>query len=949
MRKHRFTLLLLFFITVLLVAGCKVKKVKDKIELWYDKPAKTWTQALPIGNGRLGAMIYGGAEEEHLQFNEETLWDCAPREYNRKNPSRYLEKIRKLLFEGKQDEAEALAGKTFMGRKAWEVEFISNRKAYADSLLHLKKVRSAIKPGFDDSAWQVMEINYKSVWERKGLPDMNGGVFFRKHVNIPKSWGNRRVTFCMGHLKDEDFTYINGRLIGSQYAENKDRTYKVPAGVLKPGENVIAVLINNYVSTGGFNGVRHAPYKIYLQPEGIPSDTLTLDGDWKYEVIDADPPFYPQYQADYQPFGDVRIHFVNQGEVSHYRRSLDLSNAIACVSYTANGIDYEREYLASYPDNLIMMRFSANKEQSVSFDISMDSPHPQHKIKKVDDSSLELTLSVEDGDMKGSAIINLSTTGGDIAFKDGRLSVRNADEAVVRLIAETNFVSYKDISANAHEKSMGELSRVKPLAYASVKTKHLADYHQLFDRFNIDLGQHEKREIPTDKRIKAIGKQPDNDLIATYVQYARYLMLSSGRAGTMPPNLQGIWNEDMYPAWGSKYTLNINCEMNFFPVEQLNIAECHNSLFRLIKEVAETGKETAKKYYNARGWVVHHNTDQWRGTAPINASNHGIWVTGNAWLCHQLWEHYRYSGDTAFLKNEAYPLMKGAAQFFVDFLVEDPETGWLISTPSNSPEHGGLVAGPAMDHQLIRDLYRHVIESTEILGIDHALADTLRMQIKRIAPNQIGRYGQLQEWLSDIDDTTSTHRHISHLWGVHPGNEINWDNTPELMEAAKKSLEYRGDNGTGWSLAWKINFWARFLDGEHACKMVNMLLSDALDPARKGGGGSYPNLFDAHPPFQIDGNFGGASGIIEMLLQSQQGYIHLLPALPEVLASGSVEGLRAEGGFTVDMLWKDMKPKKVTVTSLLGKPLELRFGNQVINQKTEPGKKYTFSLASGEL
>jgi alpha-L-fucosidase 2 len=375
--------------------------------------------------------------------------------------------------------------------------------------------------------------------------------------------------------------------------------------------------------------------------------------------------------------------------------------------------------------------------------------------------------------------------------------------------------------------------------------------------------------------------------------------------------------------------------MNYWPAELLNLAPMHEPLFKMIEELAESGKETAREYYDAPGWVLHHNTDVWRGTAPINASNHGIWVSGSGWMSHHLWEHYLFTRDKEFLRSRAYPVMKQAALFYSSYLVKDPKTGWLISGPSNSPEHGGLVMGPTMDHQVIRDVFKNVISASEVLGIDAELRDRLKGQYAQIAPNQIGKYGQLQEWLEDKDDPKDNHRHVSHLWGVHPGNDITWE-TPELMKAARQSLLYRGDAATGWSLAWKINFWARFKDGDHAFKLIQMLLS----PAEKNGEGSYPNLFDAHPPFQIDGNFGGAAGIGEMLLQSHTKYIDLLPALPSYLPSGEIRGICARGGFVMDIKWSEGKLVEVTVISNAGQECLLRYNGIVLNFKTVKGKMY---------
>jgi alpha-L-fucosidase 2 len=464
----------------------------------------------------------------------------------------------------------------------------------------------------------------------------------------------------------------------------------------------------------------------------------------------------------------------------------------------------------------------------------------------------------------------------------------------------------------------------------------------------ISFGPSGKEELPTDARIREVAENMDNSLAALYVQYGRYLMLASSREGTYPANLQGIWNDKLNPAWDSKYTVNINTEMNYWPVEPLNIAECHEALFKMLNEVIPSGEKVAREHYNARGWVLHHNTDLWRGAAPINASNHGIWVTGSGWLSHHFWEHFLYSRNKNFLSQTAWPVMKGAAMFYVDYLVEDPRTGWLISTPSNSPENGGLVAGPTMDHQIIKSLFRACIEASDILGKDKEFTDTLKMLLPKIAPYQVGKFGQLQEWLEDKDDPNNKHRHVSHLWGVHPGKEINWKETPDLMEAAKKSLIARGDEGTGWSLAWKINFWARFRDGDHAWKMVQMLLrpqgqsKSAATGGGHTGGGSYPNLFDAHPPFQIDGNFGGAAGIVEMLLQSHLDAIDLLPALPGAIPNGYIKGIRARGGFELEFGWDSGKLNTLKVISKAGLPLTLRYGDKTFSSPTKRGQIMKF-------
>ncbi len=935
MRRFRYALIA----ALILPAGCRPAVETWGLELWYEQPAGIWEEALPLGNGRLGMMVYGDPAREHLQFNEETLWDCGPRDYQREGASEWLDEIRSLLFEGKQDEAEELAGRVFMGKRAYEEGFPGKKQRWVDSLLKAEALLEGVLPGTDDSDWPRMFIEGKSVWERKGLPDLNGCVLFRKTLEIPGEWAGRDLMLVLGNIKDQDFTWFNGRMVGTTDESNTGRSYRIPADLVRPGENRVAVAIMNYVSTGGFNACREEPYKMHILPAGGEGDPVFIEGDWKYRVIDDRPPHFPQYQADYQPFGDLELRFPGHERYSRYRRSLDIEQAVARVSYTSGGVKYTREYFASQPDQAIVACFDADKPGSIGFTVRLSSPHRIHGLMRIDERTLGLSLEVEDGEMTGAAWLRIEADGGSLELAGDSAMVENADRAVLKLVAATNFVNYRDLSADPEDRCKTYMEQCSPKAYDSLLAAHMQEYRSYFNRFSLDLGGHEKRILPTDRRLAENRSKPDRDLATLYVQYARYLMISSARPGTHPPNLQGIWNNSLQPPWGSKYTTNINCEMNFWPAEPLNLSDCHSTLFDMLDELAVEGRKTAKAHYGAGGWVLHHNTDQWRGTAPINASNHGIWVSGSGWLCHHLWEHYLYSGDSAFLADRAYPVIWESARFYMDFLIEDPKTGYLISTPSNSPENGGLVAGPSMDHQIIRSLLRILIRCTQILDTDHDLADRAGEMLEKISPDRIGRFGQLQEWMEDIDRKDNHHRHVSHLWAVHPGSEITWEKSPELMEAARQSLIYRGDEGTGWSLAWKINFWARFLDAEHAFRMVQMLLKPALEEGREPSGGSYPNLLDAHPPFQIDGNFGGAAGIMEMLMQSHQGYIQLLPALPGQWPEGSVRGLRSRGGFELDMDWKEGRITRVRALSHAGNDLRIDYGGDTFETSTWPGQE----------
>jgi alpha-L-fucosidase 2 len=758
---------ILFFLS----ASCKVQE-NEGLKLWYEKPASKWEEALPVGNGRLGAMIYGGTSEDHIQFNEETLWTGGPHDYSNEGAYKYLGKIRELIWQGKQEEAEKLAFEEFMS--------------------------------------------------------------------------------------------------------------------------------------------------------------------------------VPLRQQKYQPFGDLWLTFPGHENVTGYRRELDLSNAVCKTSYEADGITFTREYIASYPDNLIAINLTCSKKKALTFDVSLTALHEGFSAIPDKNGTVCLNVRVKDGVLHGTAIIKTIVKGGEISVSGSKLHVEKADEAMIGLSAATNFVTPSDVSGDPDAICNKCIAAADNQKYKQIRQKHIIDYQEYFDRFSINLGTSGNEGLPTDARIEKVPEKMDNSLAALYVQYGRYLLLSSSREGTYPANLQGIWNDKLNPSWDSKYTVNINTEMNYWPVEILNIAECHYALFKMIGEVVPAGEKVARNHYNARGWVLHHNTDLWRGAAPINASDHGIWVSGSGWMAHHYWEHFLFSRDKKFLHDTAWPVMKGAARFYADFLVPDPATGWLVSTPSNSPENGGLVSGPTMDHQIIKSLFKACIEASGILNIDETFADTLKQLLPAIAPYKIGRFGQLQEWMTDIDDPDNKHRHVSHLWGVYPGNEINWKETPDLMEAAKTSLISRGDEGTGWSLAWKINFWARFKDGNHAWKMVQMLLrpqgqsSGQATGGGSSGGGSYPNLFDAHPPFQIDGNFGGAAGIVEMLLQSHLGEIDILPALPEGIPNGYIKGIRARGGFELEYSWSEGELQSVKVISNAGYPLSINYRDKSFTSPTKKGEVLHF-------
>lgn len=752
---------------------------QQNLKLTYDKPAENWNEALPIGNGKLGAMVFGGVSQERLQLNEETIWAGEPGNNVPKNTFDSIQKIRKLLNENQFEAAQKLSETTFP--------------------------RTAPK-----------NLNY-------GMP--------------------------------------------------------------------------------------------------------------------------------YQTMGDLFLNFKSQENFKNYERNLDIGKAITTVSYEVNGVTFTREIFASLADNVIIIKLSSSKKGSLNFSLNASTPHLK---KSIFTEKNQLIIEGTGGSVDNkTGKINFKTVaipilkGGKLTSSKDGLQISGADEVVIYLSIATNFKKYNDISGNPDARVSAYLKSALDKKYGDELKSHIEKYQKYFNRVSLDLGTTAQAKKTTDVRIKEFGKSSDPDLVALYFQFGRYLLISSSQLGTQPANLQGIWNYQLNPAWDSKYTVNINTEMNYWPAENTNLSEMHEPLFDMIEDLSVTGRESAKEMYHARGWNMHHNTDLWRITGIVDGGFYGMWPMGGAWLTQHLWSHYLYTGDKEFLKKH-YEALKGCALFYLDVLQQDPSHKYLVVSPSMSPENKyfknvGITAGTTMDNQLVFDVFNNFIHASNILNEDKSLANEIKIALSKLPPMQIGQYTQLQEWLKDMDRTDDKHRHISHLYGLFPSGQISPFRNPELAEAAKNSMIYRGDKSTGWSMGWKVNWWARLLDGNRAFKLISDQLSPAPMEAKGQSGGTYPNLFDAHPPFQIDGNFGCTSGIAEMLLQSYDGDIYILPALPDALPNGSIKGLKARGGFEVDIEWKNSKLTKLTVKSALGGNARIRLAkNLILKSRTN------FSVAKGE-
>ncbi|MBT2748663.1 MULTISPECIES: glycoside hydrolase family 95 protein [unclassified Lysobacter] len=745
----------------------------DALKLWYRRPATRWVEALPLGNGRLGAMVWGGIEHERLQLNEDTLYAGGPYEADTSGALEALPDVRRLIFAGEYARAEDLANAKMMAR--------------------------------------------------------------------------------------------------------------------------------------------------------------------------------PLKQMPYQPLADVVLDFRDIPDISDYRRELDLDAAITRSRFKTWKMEHTREAFISPVDQCVVMRLSADRPGSINLRVSLDSDQQNEML--ADDGALLLrgrnaTRHGVEGRLKFAVRIRAIPRGGSLRLRGERIEIEGADEVVLLITAATSYRRYDDVGGDPEAITRQQLIAAQQRGFKELRAAHVAEHQRLFHRVSIDLGHTEAARLPTDERVERFADGNDPALAALYHQYGRYLLISSSRPGTQPANLQGIWNDLMDPPWESKYTVNINTEMNYWPSEANALHECVEPLERMMFDLAESGARTAKTMYGAPGWVMHHNTDLWRQTRPIDGAQYGLWSMGGAWLLQQLWDRWDYGRDRAYLA-KIYPLFKGAAEFFAATLTSDPHTGERVTNPSMSPEnvhpHGAsLCAGPAMDSQLLRDLFTQCIQAAGLLGVDAGFAQQLQQLRDQLPPDRVGKAGQLQEWREDWDMQVPEihHRHVSHLYALHPSSQINVRDTPKLAAAARRSLEIRGDDATGWGLGWRLNLWARLGDGEHALKILRMLLG----PQR-----TYPNLFDAHPPFQIDGNFGGTAGITEMLLQSWGGSIFLLPALPETWKAGSVRGLKVRGAAGIELSWKAGRLTEATLTSMRGGRYNIVLGKQSLDVELGAGQSRRLRVKDGKL
>ena len=653
-------------------------------------------------------------------------------------------------------------------------------------------------------------------------------------------------------------------------------------------------------------------------------------------------PVDTNYGMPYQPVGNLNI-ITNHQNVQNYKRTLNIQDAISTSSYTYDQVNYKKEYFVSFPQKVMVIHLTADQLNKINFKIALDSDQKTYQVRQENKLLILEGKGGDDSNKKGKIKYEIAVLpivkGGKIIQSNDSFEIKNATEATLIISIASNFKNYKDLSNDYHQIALEYLNKAEKKSFQQLKNDHLKDYHSFYNRVDFNLANSSSfNHLPTNIRLQQFKENKDLDLVSLYFQFGRYLLISSSRPGGQPANLQGIWNDKIAPPWDSKYTININTEMNYWPAEVTNLSEMHSPLFDMIADLAITGQESAKKMYNARGFNAHHNTDIWRISGIVDGGFYGMWPMGGAWLTQHIWSHYLYTGDIEFLK-KYYPILKASAEFYHDVLQPEPDHNWLVVSPSMSPENKyykevALTYGTTMDNQLVFDVFSNVIRASELLNTDADFRNQIIAKRNQLPPMQIGQHTQLQEWIKDWDKKEDKHRHISHLYGLHPSAQISPLKNPELFEAAENTLIYRGDKSTGWSMGWKVNFWARLLKGDRSYDLIKDQLTLAVDNSLIGG--TYPNLLDAHPPFQIDGNFGCTAGIAEMLMQSHDGAIHLLPALPTDWKKGNMKGLKSIGGFELDLDWNNHNIKTVTIKSTIGGNLRIRSTVELLDAK---GKK----------